>query len=727
MSVSGTEIRASRVAMLFGGLVIATIIVGATASAIFLRHSEIDVWRKQMSNLSLVLAEHASQTVFAANLVLDSVTERVSQAKVRDQDSFRAKLATPEIYEMLREKISGLPQIDVASVIAANGDNINFSRSFPVPKINLAERDYFKAHRDNPQLRDFISAPVRNKGNGKWTFYISRRLSDVHGNFLGLVLVGVSVDAFTGFYERVARNLGEGATISLFRDDLTLLTRWPHKDDVIGKLNRTGSAHEVINVMKKSDDVLLLDTPRFSTDEAMLRLSAVRKVERYPLVSVLVVADDLFLASWRRSIVLIAGVAVVAVIALLFGLFYLVRNLQRREADMAQMQRLKQEAEAASIAKTNFLATISHEIRTPMNGVLGMTELLLETELDSTQREYAETVLGSGRHLLAVISDVLDFSKIEAGHMELEQIPFDPRGLIDELLALYRESARRSGLALNAELSPQLPALLLGDPVRLRQILVNFIGNAIKFTETGSVEVRVKASFDQSAWRFSVKDTGPGLGPDAGDWLFQAFSQADGSITRRFGGTGLGLAICKRLVELMQGKIGVDSVPGRGAEFWFEIPLPTARESAGAAQDQADSTVNGEEALINAHVLVADDNAINLRLAQAFLKKFGCSFELVENGLLALAAVEQKHFDVVLMDCMMPEMDGYEATRRIRQRELEQSLPRVPIIAMTAKINSDEQDVCLAAGMDDYLSKPYSAADFREKLRHWAKAGAMLA
>ena len=289
--------QVSRTVGLVGAVLISAMIAAVVIASVAMREREIEDWRRQMSSMSLILAEQTTQTVFAANLILDSVTDHVREAGITDQASFRAKLATPAMYELLRERIHGLPQVDVASIIAANGDNINFSRSYPVPPINLAERDYFKAHLANPNLGDFISQPVHNKGNGKWTFYISRRLNDARGNFMGLVLVGMSVDVFTGFFERLARNLGAGATVSLFRNDLMLLTRWPDKDEVIGTINRTGASYEVIEVMKKKEAVLLRNTPRFSTGAPELRLTAVRATERYPLVVVIVVTEDLILSS----------------------------------------------------------------------------------------------------------------------------------------------------------------------------------------------------------------------------------------------------------------------------------------------------------------------------------------------------------------------------------------------------------------------------------------------
>lgn len=262
-----TQLATSTIVRLFGVALIVAIVAGALISIIALRNKEIEDWRRNLGGMSFMVAENTSQTVFSAYLVLDSITERVRQSGVGSDAEFRARLSTPEIHQMLRERIQGLPQVDVASLVAANGDNINFSRSYPVPPINLAERDYFKAHQNNPNLGDFISTAVRNKGNGKWTFYVSRRLNDARGRFMGLVLVGLSVDALTQVYDRVTTGLGDGASITLYRSDLTSLARSPRKDEVIGKVNETGSTHWVIDLNKKNEAVVMVDTPRFSTGQ----------------------------------------------------------------------------------------------------------------------------------------------------------------------------------------------------------------------------------------------------------------------------------------------------------------------------------------------------------------------------------------------------------------------------------------------------------------------------
>lgn len=386
------------------------------------------------------------------------------------------------------------------------------------------------------------------------------------------------------------------------------------------------------------------------------------------------------------------------------------------------LRRAKEAAEESARAKGIFLATMSHELRTPMNGVLGCTQLLKDTALTDQQRELIETMHRSAEALLTLVNDILDFSKIEAGKMTLEVADVDLRLLVSDVMTLVAESAIKKGLAVSVQIAPDVPEVFRGDPVRLRQILLNLVGNAIKFTERGEVEITVSLMPDRMdnpeavVLRWSVRDTGIGMTPDQQANLFKAYTQADASVARRFGGTGLGLMICRQLVELMGGTITVTSEFGHGSTFVYTTDLLSAIHRDSTVFSLGTEPRGAGEQIGPLRVLVADDNEINQVVACKFLQKLGCHVEVARTGCEAVEAVSRTGYDVVLMDCDMPEMDGYEATREVRRRE-EGTPKHLPIMALTGHTSDEEIRKCHQAGMDRVVTKPVTLTVLRTNLQ----------
>jgi signal transduction histidine kinase/CheY-like chemotaxis protein len=827
-------------------------------SAMFLlglREDELRNAERDLKRYTLTIAEQADRSIKSLDLVQSSVIDHILRTREAGGDQALDMFGTLEINALLKGKLSGLPHIDAITLQSADGRIINFSRDWPVPVLNVSFRDYFQGLKNDKNRTTYVSSPAPSAITGAWALYIARRLTGPNGEFLGVVNGTIKLQYFEDLY--TSTSLGDGSATSLMRDDGMRLARFPREgigqvfasEPLIMGTNRTGLVREIDPADKR------------------MTIKAAHGLSTTPMYILASQTEDSILRSWRNTATLFTSLSV-GLCSLLFLAAALILRWWRQHEDAARIgeekalaEKARAEAEAvlarereeaaekSNQIKSQFLATMSHEIRTPMNGVLGMADLLSRTEMTGQQQRMLTTINQSATTLLTIINDILDFSRVEAGRMELEQRSFDLRDCAEQVLEMFAKDAEKKGVELSLCYPAAVPSRVLGDQGRLRQVLTNLVGNAMKFTSQGEVAVRVSALGEcdgKCGFQFSVTDTGVGIDDNTKAMLFKPFIQADSSISRRFGGTGLGLSIAKHLVTLMDGHVELKSALGVGTTITFDVQLTADTEvhpelfkdapikvgqrvlivaKAGASRDalktyiselsadplcvatveqamdclragikeqnpfavavidrdsialahqtRADAALADlrlikvttltretdaataraagisaclrkpvrrsdllvaieacfakpslrnadlvgptvvakpvETALSGLTLLVAEDNPVNQEVAIEFLRELGCKAQIADNGRLAVEAFTTGSFDAVLMDCQMPEMDGLSACREIRALEAGLGLTRIPIIAVTANAYARDRDMCLAAGMDDFVSKPFSA------------------
>lgn len=676
-----------------GTVILLLVILGTNLIFLLnLRETTLQTAEVNLTRYSLTVTEQVDRSFKSLDLVLSSVGDYIGRRGVTDADSYRREMAGNETFLFLKEKITGLPQVDAVTMIDANGKLINFSRYWPIPKVDVSDRDYFKALKADPNLETYISKPVQNRGDGAWVIYLARRLNDPNGGFMGLILGAVSLKYFENFFG--ATSFGEGTIVALYRDDKMRLASFPHSDRIAqfgnGSEHRTLAAGGILREISKRDSVTYI--------------RAARMLANYPLILQVSQTEANALVGWRKMAELLIATSGVCSVVLLIAAFVSER-LWRAQARAARA------AEAASHAKSSFLAMMSHEIRTPMNAVLGLASTLLESRLDADQRNSLVAIRDAGENLMVILNDILDFSKLEAGQLSLEKIAFSPISLVDNAVSIFKARAAAKNVKMRTIDDPQVPAVMIGDAGRIRQILLNLVSNAVKFTEAGEVTIAMRClerAADQAKIEWAVTDTGIGIPPERIKDLFTEFNQADSSIGRRFGGSGLGLAICKRLVDQMGGEIEAKSIPGQGSTFRFRLSLPIADQVVPVEQD--DQRLYGEfktrlDALDRPlRVLIAEDNPTNRLVTIKMLEHFNVQISVACDGIEAVAEASRIPFDIILMDVRMPEMDGLQATRTLRKRGGQ--LAQIPIIALTANAFADDIQACRDAGMNDFIGKP---------------------